>query len=105
MSWDSSTRKVMDNFRFLNPDDFKRWMRKHDESEDEVGLGMVGSSVEAKHCGKRTARCITLESGKVGRVVREFVQSGGVVKSADGEELLVEVESGSFYINKRNVIF
>jgi hypothetical protein len=37
--------------------------------------------------------------------VREFVQSGGVVKSADGEELLVEVESGSFYINKRNVIF
>lgn len=64
---------------------------------------MVGVSVEARHCGKRTARCITLESGRAGRVVREFVQEGGVVRAVDGDEYLVEVNSGSFYINKNNV--
>lgn len=64
---------------------------------------MVGVSVEARHCGKRTARCITLESGRAGRVVREFVQEGGVVRAVDGDEYLVEVTSGSFYINKNNV--
>ena len=96
----------MDKFRFLNPDDFKRWMRKHDDEEaSQESASLVGSSVEAKHCGKKTAQCITLESGRAGRVVREFVQSGGVVKAIDGEECLVEVSSGSFYINKRNVIF
>jgi hypothetical protein len=96
----------MDKFRFLNPDDFKRWMRRQDDEDETATVsGLVGSSVEARHCGKRTARCMTLESGRAGRVVREFVQSGGVVKAVDGEECLVEVASGSFYIHKRDVIF
>ena len=96
----------MDKFRFLNPDDFKRWIRKQDEADGTPGApSIVGVSVEAKHCGKKTARCITMESGRAGRVVREFIQSGGVVKSVDGEECLVEVASGSFYIQKRDIIF
>lgn len=95
----------MDKFRFLNPDDFKRWMRKQDDEDGPGEPSLVGASVEAKHCGKKTARCITLESGRAGRVVREFVQSGGVVRAIEGEECLVEVASGSFYIHKRDVIF
>lgn len=96
----------MDKFRFLNPDDFKRWMRKQDDEESgQENSSLVGSSVEARLCGKKTAQCITIESGRAGRVVREFVQFGGVVKAIDGEECLVEVNSGSFYINKRNIIF
>lgn len=95
----------MDNLRFLNPDDFKRWMRQHqDQESDGEQEKMIGSNVEAKHCGKRTARSITLESGRAGRVVREFVQGGGVIKGVEGEEYLVEVPSGSFYIHKKNVI-
>lgn len=95
----------MDKFRFLNPDDFKRWMRKQDDEDGSGEPSLVGASVEARHCGKKTARCITLESGRAGRVVREFVQSGGVVRAIEGEECLVEVASGSFYIHKRDVIF
>jgi hypothetical protein len=95
----------MDKFRFLNPDDFKRWMKKNDGDEEPTEKSLVGASVEARHCGKRTARCITLESGRAGRVVREFLQSGGVVRAVDGEECLLEVASGSFYIHKRDVIF
>lgn len=94
----------MNEFRFLNPDDFKRWMRTQQDQDSSSQENMVGLTVEARHCGKRTARSITLESGRAGRVVREFVQSGGVVKSVDGDEYLIEVPSGSFYIHKKNVI-
>lgn len=94
----------MDNIRFLNPDDFKRWMKKQDIKDAEEGVNMVGAIVESKYCGKRIARSITLESGKAGRVVREFVQNGGVVKAVEGNEYLIEVESGSFFLNKKNII-
>lgn len=95
----------MENIRFLNPDDFKRWMNKQDESDIAPPASELGASVEAKHCGRRTARLITLESGRAGKVVREFLQQGGIIRGVEGDEYLVEVESGSFYINKRNVIF
>lgn len=95
----------MDDFRFFNPDDFKRWMKKHDDDTEEVGANVVGSFVEPKYCGKKTARQITLEAGRAGKVVREFVQQGGVIKQVDGDEYLVEVQSGSFYINKKNVTY
>lgn len=94
----------MDEFGFLNPDDFRRWMKKQNDQEAEEQNGMIGVSVEAKYCGKRIARNITLESGRAGRVVREFVQEGGIVRAVDGDEYLVEVPSGSFYIHKSNVI-
>jgi hypothetical protein len=95
----------MDDFRFFNPEDFKRWMKKHDCEHEEDGASVVGSFVEPKYCGKKTARQITLESGKASRVIREFIQQGGIIKEADGDEYLVEVQSGSFYINKKNVIY
>lgn len=94
----------MDNLRFLNPDDFRRWMKDHQDDDDQKGCTVVGMSVEARHCGRRTARIITLESGRAGRVVREFIQGGGVVRAVEGEEYLIEVPSGSFYINRKNVI-
>lgn len=94
----------MSDFRRLNTDDFKRWMKRHECDDADASPDVVGMRAEARFCGKKTARNIVLESGKAGRVVREFVQNGGIVKSVDGEEYLVEVDSGSFYINKRGVV-
>lgn len=94
----------MDNLRFLNPDDFKRWMKKQDIQDADEGINMIGTTVESKYCGKRIARNITLEDGKAGRVVREFIQNGGVVKAVEGDEYLIEVESGSFFLHKKNII-
>lgn len=92
------------NFRNLNPNDFKKWMKQHDDDDERSSAkDVVGMAVEARHCGKRTARSIVLETGKAGRVVREFIQNGGTIKSVDGDEYLIEVASGSFYINKRDV--
>lgn len=94
----------MTDFRRLNPDDFKRWMKVHESDESPESSEVSGMRVEARFCGKRTARSITLESGRAGRVVREFVQNGGIVKSVEGDEYLIEVESGSFYIDRKNII-
>lgn len=94
----------MNSFGHLNPDDFKRWMKRHEQDVESDVDSLIGMKVEARFCGKRMARNITLESGKAGRVIREFVQSGGVVKSIEGEEYLISVDSGSFYTNKRNVV-
>jgi hypothetical protein len=94
----------MGDFIHLNPDDFRRWIKKKEDQEDQDAW-MVGRKVDPKFCGKKTARNISLESGKAGRVVREFVQAGGVIKSVCGDEVLVEVDSGSFYICKKKVIF
>lgn len=94
----------MSDFGRLNTDDFKRWMKKHESDDANDGPDLIGMKAEARFCGKKTARSIVLESGKAGRVVREFVQNGGIVKSVDGDEYLIEVDSGSFYINKRGVV-
>lgn len=94
----------MMNFRNLNPNDFKKWMKCHDSDQADQDEKIVGMTVESKFCGKKTARNIVIESGSAGRVVREFTQHGGTVRSVDGDDYLIEVASGSFYINKRNVI-
>ena len=93
----------MNDLRYLNPDDFKKWMKVQEDEEEPRGQ-VVGMKVEARFCGKRIAREMTLESGRAGRVVREFIKNGGTVKSVDGEEYLIEVKSGSFYTNKRNIV-
>ena len=94
----------LDKIRFLNPDDFKKWMKKQDCKESSSTNDMAGMTVEAKHSSRKTAQKITLEEGRPDRVVREFVRFGGIVKKVDGDEYLVEVESGSFYINKKFVV-
>jgi hypothetical protein len=37
-------------------------------------------------------------------MAKEFVEAGGVLKKVDGDEYLIEVGSGSFYIHKKYVI-
>lgn len=94
----------MNKFGFLNADDFKRWIKKNHNEEAVKETNLIGTTVESKYSGKKIAKNMTLETGSAGKVIREFVQFGGVIKEIDGSEYLIEVESGSFFTNKRNVI-
>lgn len=94
----------MSNINFLNPDEFKKWIKNQDKIKCEKS-NLVGSFVESRYSGKKIARLISLESGKAGRVVREFLDNGGKIKAIEGNEYLIEVDSGSFYLNKRHIIF
>ena len=88
---------------YFNIDNFKKWMNNHPQSEQETG-SVVGVEVQARFGAKKTMRNMTVESGKVGRVIREFMSSGGTIKSVDENYYLVEVASGSFTINKKMVV-
>ena len=46
---------------------------------------------------------MVVENGRPGRVIREFMTDGGVIKKVSGNEYLVEVASGSFTIDKKFV--
>lgn len=94
----------MSNINFLNPDEFKKWIKNQDKIKCEKS-NLVGSFVESRYSEKKIARLISLESGKAGRVVREFLDNGGKIKAIEGNEYLIEVDSGSFYLNKRHIIF
>lgn len=91
----------MDENRYLNVDNFKRWMKSHEECTAEDGTGIVGSEVQPKYGPKRTIRNISVESGKPGKVIREFMDGMGVIREVSGNECLVGVPSGEFTINRK----
>ena len=88
---------------YFNVDSFRRWMKDHPEKE-ESEPNMVGLDVQAKFGAKKTIRHMSVESGRAGRVIREFMEGGGVVDQVSGREYLVKVPSGSFVIDKKYVV-
>ena len=84
----------------LNADNFKKWMDNHSDSKKD-SAEMTGSEVQAKFSPKKMIKNMCVENGRPGRVIREFLEGGGTVKSVSGNEYLVQVESGEFTINKR----
>jgi hypothetical protein len=95
----------MSDFLYLNPDNFKKWMKNQDEFDSSLNQDFVGLRVETRFGAKRIMHKMTLESGKSHKVARDFVENGGTVLDVVGEEFLVEVKSGSFLINKNLIIF
>ena len=85
---------------YFNVDAFKKWINNHEESEN---VSMEGTEVQARYGAKKMMRHMSVESGRAGRVIREFMADGGVIKKASGNEYLVEVASGSFTIDKKFV--
>lgn len=88
---------------YFNVDNFRRWMKTHPDEEDSEP-NMVGLDVQAKFGAKKMIKHITVESGRAGRVIREFMEDGGVVDQVSGKEYLIKVASGSFVIDKKYVV-
>lgn len=94
----------MSEFPYINPDSFKRWMKSQNDFDTNIEQNLIGSFAETKFSGKRIIKNITIEQGKENRVVKDFIENGGTIKEINEEEYLIEVKSGSFYINKKYVI-
>lgn len=95
----------MSNFSYLNPDNFKKWMKNQGEFEGSIERDLIGLQVETKFSAKRIMSKITVDTGKPGKVSRDFAENGGKILDVIDDEYLVEVKSGSFLINKNLVIF
>jgi hypothetical protein len=89
----------MDTF---NADNFRRWMKNHTEETETID--MTGFEVQAKYHVKKIMNNMCVESGSPGKVIREFMDNGGTIKSISGNEYLIKVASGEFTINKKFVI-
>lgn len=83
--------------------DFKKWMDHQSGNEDKVYEDITGETVECRVSLKKLISKMDTEDGEVNELAKDFKRNGGIVTSVDGEIVLIEVESGSFYI-KRNCI-
>lgn len=94
----------MSDFSYLNPDNFKKWMKNQEGFDPSIECSPVGLQAETRFGVKRIMGKMTLESGKAHKVAKDFVENGGTISEVVGDEYLIEVKSGSFLINKNLII-
>lgn len=94
----------MSDFPYINPDNFKKWIKSQEEFDPSMECNLVGLQVETRFGAKRIMKKMTVESGRASKVAKDFVENGGTISEVIGDEYLVKVGSGSFLINKNFVI-
>lgn len=79
--------------------DFKKWMGNQNDQPKSRQAHLIGLHVESKLGTKRLVNKITPDEGDVNELAKEFKRDGGVILEVDEEyNLLIEVDSGSFFI-------
>lgn len=94
----------MDENTYLNLDNFKRWMKNHEDDDQDEEQKIVGVEVQPKYSPKKMIRNMSIESGKPGKVIREFMDGMGIVKEMTGNECLVTVPSGELTISRKFLV-
>jgi hypothetical protein len=77
---------------------FKKWMKKQPDVSSKSN--MVGFQVESKVTFKKLLSRIDTQDGILEDVAKTFKKSGGIIKEVDGNNVLIEVDSGSFIIHR-----
>lgn len=90
--------KRNDPFSDFDLNDFKKWMTHQQDEENKPN--MVGLRVESKITGKKLLSRIEAQEGETLEIVRDFKKNGGIISEVNGQNILIEVESGSFLIHK-----
>ena len=81
----------------LSLNDFKKWM------EDSSTGNVEGKRVNATMSPKKLLQVAEADQGDLYESVRQFYRNGGTVLSQDGDYLLVDAGTGTFYINRDSV--
>ena len=92
------------DFTKLNADNFKKWIKNQDEFDTTLENDIIGASVETKFGRKKISHHVIIENGIPAKVIKEFLENGGTLKQINGDDYLIEVNSGCFFINKKYVI-
>ena len=88
--------------------DFKHWLSKQSDLSEFFDLSnrtgarpgdeLIGSEVSAKVSPRKLMEKIRVEDGDPETLVEDLVENGGMILALDGKDLLIEVDSGSFYL-------
>jgi hypothetical protein len=86
-------------------DNFKKWMEQHEDipSLRRPMRERKGVEVEPIISAKQLARKMRVEEGDLNRLVKEFICDGGIIVDHDEDDVLIEVESGKFLINRHYI--
>lgn len=87
-----------DPFGPFNLNDFKKWMGHQHDAKSKPN--MIGLQVESKITFKRLLSRIETQDGEVEEVAKDFKKNGGTITEVNGQNILVEVNSGSFLIHR-----
>lgn len=80
--------------------DFRKWIASKKDERAEKKSPLIGRCVESKISAKRVAVRMTNEEGSSRKLAKEFKEFGGTIIGVEGDELLIEVDSGTFRIPK-----
>lgn len=84
-------------------DEFKNWIKSNGGNYiPGLSRKLIGSLASPRFSSQKLISKISLEEGDLQQVVKDF-KKGGKIIGVDGKSLLIEVNSGSFYIPKQYV--
>lgn len=90
-----------DPFGPFNFGDFKKWMEHQNDGKSKTN--MIGLQVESKVPFKRLLSRIETQVGEIEEVAKDFKKNGGTITNVDGQNVIIEVSSGSFIIHRMYV--
>jgi hypothetical protein len=82
----------------LSLNDFKKWME-----QDASTRNVEGKRVNSTLSPKKLLQVAEADQGDLYESVRQFYRNGGTVLSQDGDYILVDAGTGTFYVNRRAV--
>lgn len=89
--------------------DFKNWLSEQKDMSDFFNIEKPASPKEEGYIGKQVTPKVGLkkllekahaDDGDPEQMVHELIDEGGVIVDTKGKELLIEVDSGCFYIHR-----
>jgi hypothetical protein len=88
------------DFSFIN--DFSKWIKEESVNKD---FNIKKNQRVYPRISKKLSSKIVVEDGCYKELTKDFIKRGGIILRAEGEMLMVEVHSGTFYINEKEVYF
>lgn len=107
----------MRNESYLESDDENGLKKPNLTHESQFYLGEIPKSPVNKYIGKKATikkscekskisnKIETLKKADADKLVKEFIQLGGIIKDVEANKFIIKVESGSFLISKNFIDF
>jgi hypothetical protein len=94
-----NSKVAQESFGPFNLSDFKKWMEtQHDTQPDKNN--MIDVKVVPKVTFRKLLTRIDVQDGEVYEVAKDFKKNGGIISDIDGENILIECDTGTFIINR-----
>lgn len=90
----------------FNFNDFRKWINSQKDDSPAKKCEnkfQVGTLVESKVSIKKIIARMEIQEGEEEEVAKEFKQKGGTISEIDENEIMIDVDSGSFIIHKAYV--